>query len=612
MKALLVTYLWATGIGALLVTAVPGLVTFGYIFLIVPGLILSALPTAFLFGALFALAWFPLHGIIGDWPAAGVSVLFAAGLLYFAPVPGNRITQARYDAEIAEDVVPSGPIPLAGHIRIDSFSATTLAGAARARAAQQRSGRVAASSHDHCTSLCAALLFTDGVKSVTQNYNFTGDDGFFSRTAATYVLVDRAQCGETLLPSGEHDGVFGFGGNIRKLLEYWNLRLSADRCILRIATRQQHDLRIVTSRRAVPLETDKAYLMRNPLVPRSVEVNRVEIFDGEGSTRLRQTRAQARLLFQPLLYVPDGDFMNPRFRWEYREIRKRAKDEGNITVQALVAHAGLDLSVDETALDQGIRTRLIELLADPSIAIDKAGIDLVPAYFQSLRESGPGPEDVDLIIRLIGDRRFTRFDGLYWFERKLGADAVRLRSPIVDRLLLGEFGSYQELDKLGKFLETLPPGSFAQLLPNEAALLRDPERRTLASGLIRRQSDRGADAAPMLVALLAEQLDWTRRTSRYRSYEPEHGVAITAAIDALTRIGPDASGVLGSVEQLAKSGVVDAAMQESDRWTLMLMRMGKPVEAIPEPRKPSVITKDHHARLRFNLEQYERDLPKGR
>jgi hypothetical protein len=611
LKSLLITYLLVTGIGAAIVVAIPTLVTLGYFLLIIPGLILSALPMAFLCGALFALAWFPLQGVIGEWPAAGVSLLVAVALMYLAPLPGNRITQARYDAELADDMVPSGPISLAGHIRIDSVTATTQKDVARARKDQKRRGEVAAWRYDPCTSLCTALLFTDDVKSVTHTRNYTGDEGAVSREAATYALVDRAQCAETILPAGHHDGVFPFGGNIRNLLEYWNLRLATDRCIVRIPTRQQHDLRIVTSGLSVPLETEKAYLMRNPLVPRSIAVQRVEIFGSDGRTRLRQTRAQGRIITQPLLYLPGGDPMNPRFRWKYREIREPASDSGSLTVQALVAHSGLDLSVDEAAFASGIRTRLADIVADPSIAIDKSGIDLVPAWFETLRESGPGPDDVDLIIRLIGDRRFTRYAGLGQLARKLGADAVRLRGPIVDRLLLAEFGKYLDLSELDRVLKALPPDTFAQLMPNEAQLLRDPERRTLAPELIRRQSDRGADAAPMLVALLAEQLEWTRRKSPYRSHAPDHWVAINAAIDALTRIGPDASAVLGSAEQLAVSGVVDQALRESDRWTLMLMRMGKPVDDIPEPAKPDA-SGDYRARLRANLERYERDLLRER
>jgi hypothetical protein len=611
LKSLLITYLWVTGIGAAIVIALPGLVTLGYIFLIVPGFVLSALPTAFLFGALFALTWFPLHGFIGEWPAAGLSLLLAGALMYLAPVPGNRITQARYDAEIADDMVPSGPISLAGHIRIDSVTATTQKNVARARKDQKRRGEVAPWRYDPCTSLCAALLFTDGVKSVTHTRNYTGDEGAVSREAATYALVDRAQCAETIVPAGHHDGVFPFGGNIRKLLEYWNLRLATDRCIVRIPTRQQHDLRIVTSGVSVPLETEKAHLMRNPLVPRSIAVERVEIFDADGRVRLRQTQAQGRILFQPLVYLPGGDPMNPRFRWKHRDIREPAAERSSVTVQALVAHAGLDLTVDEAAMAKGLRTRLAELVADPSVAIDKSGVDLVPVFFESLRDREPGPEDFDLAIGLIRDRRFTRYEGIYKLQHSSGDDAIRLRGSIADRLLVAEFGQYQELDKLGKSLERLPPGSFRELMPNEAVLLRDPERRTLASGLIRRQSDRGAEAAPLLAALLAEQLDWQRRKSPYRSHGPEHGVAISAAIDALTRIGPDAAGVLGALEQLAGAGMVDAGLQESDRWTLMLMRLGKPVEEIPVPKKPGVITKDFHARLRFNLEQYERELQKA-
>ena len=66
MQELLVRYLWVTGIGAAIALAMPWLVVVGLMALIVPGVILGAMPSAFAYGVVFALGWFPLHRVIGD------------------------------------------------------------------------------------------------------------------------------------------------------------------------------------------------------------------------------------------------------------------------------------------------------------------------------------------------------------------------------------------------------------------------------------------------------------------------------------------------------------------------------------------------------------------
>lgn len=57
MKGFLTTYLMITGIGAFLALAMPGLVMLGLFMLILPGLILGMMPTAFIYGVIFAVGW---------------------------------------------------------------------------------------------------------------------------------------------------------------------------------------------------------------------------------------------------------------------------------------------------------------------------------------------------------------------------------------------------------------------------------------------------------------------------------------------------------------------------------------------------------------------------
>ena len=108
MAALLKLYLVFTGIGAAVSLLMPSLVVAG-MFLILPGLILASMPTAFLWGCIFAAVWFPLHHALGDAPAAAVALAITAALVWFAPQPSRALSAARLAATVHPDVLPAPP-----------------------------------------------------------------------------------------------------------------------------------------------------------------------------------------------------------------------------------------------------------------------------------------------------------------------------------------------------------------------------------------------------------------------------------------------------------------------------------------------------------------------
>ena len=60
----------------------------------------------------------------------------------------------------------------------------------------------------------------------------------------------------------------------------------------------------------------------------------------------------------------------------------------------------------------------------------------------------------------------------------------------------------------------MPPGTYAELLPEEKALLADPTLRLRSSALVARLSDQGAGAVPLLLNLLNEDVrvqSWAKR-----------------------------------------------------------------------------------------------------
>lgn len=143
LRMWLKTYLTLTGIGAFLALAFPWLVIMGMFMMAIPGLILGMMPTAFLYGLVFAAIRFVLVTML-----SGAALNIAAAALTFAvfwaiPQPAKLAANAELEALRQEQVLPTSRVELAGNILVR-------------RPFESR-----------CDDLCAALLKTSGVTSVT-------------------------------------------------------------------------------------------------------------------------------------------------------------------------------------------------------------------------------------------------------------------------------------------------------------------------------------------------------------------------------------------------------------------------------------------------------------
>lgn len=137
------TYLLVTGIGAFLALAFPPLVVLGAFLLLIPGLILAMMPTAFLYGVVFAAMRFVLGTMLIGIPLNIAAAIATGALMWAIPQPMIRQANARLAALREPEVLPSAPVALSGDILI--------------------TGKF----ESRCDSLCAALLLTPGVSSVT-------------------------------------------------------------------------------------------------------------------------------------------------------------------------------------------------------------------------------------------------------------------------------------------------------------------------------------------------------------------------------------------------------------------------------------------------------------
>jgi hypothetical protein len=296
MAALLKLYLTITGIGAAISLLIPTLVVIG-MFLILPGLILAMMPTAFVWGCIFAALWFPLHDRIGDAPAAVVALAATALVLWLAPQPSRAISAARLAASLRPEITPSSPIPLRGHVRIDMVVSETE---------PYDPARPGAVRPVRCSAFCAAALFTDGVETVTLNplgYRALDEaqaigDAPLAADARTFRRVPHDHCTQTLQPVGAAGLASNFN-EVRALEAEWNLRLSTCDCIVEEPTRTAHDMVVVRASYAT-FGGGGAYGW--DVGPRGVAVTRLEVRRGSAVLLRRMIATGAVSLMRTRLH----------------------------------------------------------------------------------------------------------------------------------------------------------------------------------------------------------------------------------------------------------------------------------------------------------------------
>jgi hypothetical protein len=609
MKKFLILYLIVTGVGGAIVLVAPWLVIIGAMALIVPGIILGALPSAFLYGACFALVWFPLQRRSDPWLAAGVAALVTFTTLYLVPVPGNRVTAARHAAELASDIDPPGKIALAGHVRIDNVTLMREPGRRAPGGRASRPARPLPPDHfaksRSCGPLCAALLFTPGVLSVTVNdVNEPADEDEVSSRAVTFRRVPRATCEASLIPG--NDGYTGWPDTLESVRQRWALRLSTSDCIVGEPPAASPELRIVASRIRSPLRRSGESESRYTVGGRPVSVERLEIFAPGGDLLLRRTEARASVAVRPLLILPEGDMSTFAFGVATKPIGPRHSD-GLRAAAVLLEHTTLSLDGDTGELPSEIRSRLRAVVADASVPKEDAAFRLVRPFFDAMSRSGVEPSDVALVRGLIADPRVGDFGGIHQAIAALGPNGGVLRDAIVARIRSADPGTSSGVALLGSALASMPAGIFAEASADESALLRDVERRGMARGLIVRQADRGGAAASPLADMIAEHLSLAKAAREDRSRRTgfrDNMDVVHAARDGLCRIGRAGSSVLAFLDALDEQGLVPPMLRDDRAWQFMLARLGKPIETIGKPDNLSGDQPAFHARLRARLAGY--------
>ena len=616
MQKFLTVYLLVTGIVAAVALAMPGLVVLGFFLLILPGLILSVAPTAFLWGCVFTAGWFAARILLGG----TLLTVFAAGAITAVALmavtqPNRSAGKAAYLASLLPDITPPGRIAMQGDIRLDLPGPRWDNINSRGKSGQRGFS---------CDNLCLALLFTPDVTSVTINNSRrlsaqehrTGTGGF-DPEARTYRLVPKSQCQDgVLLPDlTGANGLFGGKPEEGKALNAeWNLKLANEVCLTRSAPIGRHDILVRRGSYGGPIERAASW----SLAPPEPSIEYIEIRDAEGSVRLRRFKSSVRVLSRLLYIDGEGGIENFRFGWGTTKISNRPEYGEINLLRELEAHTTTVGKVSGKDLLPAMRDQLRTALADRTIAGDAPAFQVLPAYFDAL--ANPlRPEDLAIVSGLARDDRIARYEGIWKLGTLPREQQQEIRTALVERALATDMPAKLLKSAANLFLDKLPEGSFSVLTAEEEQLLARPQKRWAMPSLIARLNEAGPERVPLLLSLIREHSLALRenqedaRARRIRSYDKSqendgHRSVMHAARTALCRLGPSASAALQPLEDMLTSGIMgenEVSGHNGVSWQMTLARLGKPIEQLKKPTRLSGTDEAHQQRIRNKLERFD-------
>jgi len=608
-------YLLVTGGLAALVLMMPWLVILGAFLLILPGLILGLAPTAFMWGLGFAIPWYALRIALGDYLAIVPAAAIAAAFFWLVPQSSIVTSKARLAQSVKPELIPSQPIGLSGNILLSDFSMTL----AKQQPNTKFDREELAQRPYICNALCAALLATPGVTSVTVNSNNRAEEGNTPLTphARTFRVVPKSQCPRpSVRPTTPDELGLVRGGSSRERIRQavarplqaeWDVRLSTTDCIVAEPPRTEYDF-IIRKHSYHAFEKESPGRPHWSLRPLAVWVDRLDVTDGAGRMLLSKTSAWTRSLVAPLLIAPEGGLENFAFQWGRKRLSNGNSRYSSWNANQLLAdHTTLRTEVDFAKVMQASRDRLAHALADPSLPSSDPAFQLAGPWFHSLAGQEVTADDRALAARAIRDPRVT-VGGIWDAIKAMGDDAVELRQPMIERIAATDPSAPNPPRDIGRALSSLPPGIFANLIETERAILADPTRRVLAPGLISRQADRGAAAVPMLLGILDYHLrEIAREKAQRNSGASDNMVPVDRVRMAFCLLGPEAASALPAIERLTAEGLVDSRIADGGDWHLMLARIGKPVGEIAKPKNRSGTAAQFHRNLQDRLDRFRPD-----
>lgn len=547
--------LWASGILTLIAVAIPQSVALGFYLLIVPGLSLALAPTVFIYTATFAVVrrYLPItHAVTLNLVAAFI----ALGLGVLVALPMALAGRWAFNRAATGDVVPHAPVVIGGDVLLNND--------------ETRVENIAGKREVPCEALCAALLDTPGVRTVTIAHK---------EVPTSYRLVPKAEAGSNARTPKSPEKILAYlpekpfaGGQpdyeaimaARKARDNavtarWGLRLANDIRLSIVPPPQHHDLTITLT-------------LTGPSGFHELTVKQAEVRDREGRVLLRRQHVTAEPVFLPLLVFPRDPFGSSS--WTLARGWRATSDRlaGVSAITALFDGTTLARPSEPeavTSMVAGIRDRLAAALMQPGAPAD---LSLANPWLETINWHSINDDDLELLGKLIADTRVIDLPRLD--EGAINSVRPELRGAIVARLV--NPATLPQLRKrLDSLVQYMPPGTFAVSTPDELTLLHNPLLRMSAPGLVLHLADQGKAGVPELVRILQEDVRVEPRTMRED--------VIAAVRRAFMRLGPDAASALPVVIELYDQGgtLLAYGSSEKDEWRVAMVLMGRPLEDVP-------------------------------
>lgn len=566
---MIVKLLWVTGILAAIAVLVRGAVLVGMYLFVLPGLVLAVAPTIFLYLAAFAVIrrLLPFSGFAANlWAAAAVAALGVAIALPMAFSGRTAFAEAA-----TGDVVPAAPVKIAGHVKLE-------------RLGRINPGRAKSKDTMPCDSLCAALLDTPGVLSVT----LTGSDHAGVPIApVTYRLVPKSQATGDLAPFKPEEIIQHLPEPGRKNPRNFDIErierdMLSNTVSARWAARLASEETLVAGTEHPAADMTITLKELRPSGEHRIAITEAEIRDAKGAVLLRRQRVTAAPVASMFYLWPEGPMMDRGFGFGRTALHTGERYAELKPIQALFAETNLNRPAPDPHAVERMRDRIA---AAASGRGPRADLSMVSSWLVTLDWRKLTEADVDLLGVLLADTSITGLDKIYdGYARNV---SPRLRRAIIIRLSDPKTeGSFRY--RLNEMIQRMPPGTFATLLPEEEALLRDRKLRLETESLVTRLSDGGAKHVPLLIALLREDVQvepWAERQWMMKGIRR-----------AFARLGRDAAPALPLVEQLfeTKGSPLTNTWGDAQAWRETMVRMGKPPATLtfPPNSKPEQVEKD--------------------
>lgn len=540
------------GVLAFIALKAPSVVVIGS-FLIVPGLILIAAPTIFLYSAVFVLLrrLLPLHS---GWALNLSAGALALVLGWLVAQPWALVEHYNFARANLPEVLPAAPVRLGGNIRLE-LPGNSL------------------SIKDHvaqCGALCAALLDTPNVTGVmvaaTDNpaqvapliFRLVPRNGDRSRglypVNPEAILDDLTQ--EPWTPRDVEVRREAMKLDKQAVAAAWGLRLASRQKLVAepAATSPDITIRITEDR----------------FSHHGILISRVEILGRNGTALMRKSIVTGSALSAPLRFNGVGGLENFRVQLDRDHLSSKPKYPYLKPVSDLFRYSTLARPEVDSGMTAALLKRLRSATANSALAPDDPDFGLAELWIPTIdwRRAIP-PDQLFVLERVISDERVPLPPRLYdGYESKV---APELRRALGSRIRKPSTPS-ETRTQLARLLSKMPDGTFAKLSPDEEAILDDEELRADAYPMIVRLADQGEPAVHRLLAILKSD---TARQHPFRA-----GRVIQAVGLSFATLGPRAHAALPEVDAIvnAESSPVFGDSTQRRIWNLALARMGKPID----------------------------------